>query len=324
MSFWAERNVFVTGCTGFLGCRLVEELVTKQARVTGLVRDVIPRAPFFRRGFDREIAVVAGRLEDFDLIERALADYEIDTVFHLAAQAIVPVANRDPRSTFETNIRGTWNLLEACRRNSTVTRIVAASSDKAYGAHDRLPYTEEHALAGTHPYDVSKSCADLIAAAYSHTYDVPVCTTRCGNLFGPGDTNFSRIVPGTIRSVLEGESPIIRSDGTPVRDYVYVDDVVRGYLLLAERMEDPAIRGQAYNFGTGEPLSVLELTTRISTLAGRDGLQPRILNQARAEIQEQYLSFDRAERMLGWRPVHSVSERLEETIDWYRDYLSCA
>jgi CDP-glucose 4,6-dehydratase len=322
MSFWRDRSVFVTGCTGFLGWRLVEELVSKGARVTGLVRDVVPRAPFFSRGLDREIAVVPGSLEDYELLERAVADYEIDTVFHLAAQAIVPIANRNPRSTFETNIRGTWNVLESCRRASTVTRIIAASSDKAYGSHQELPYTEEHPLAGTHPYDVSKSCADLIATTYHRTYDTPVSVTRCGNLFGPGDTNFSRIVPGTIRSVLRGEPPLIRSDGTPVRDYVYVDDVVQGYLLLAERMEEPSVRGQAYNFGTGEPLSVLELTARISRLAGRGDLEPRILNQARAEIQAQFLSFERAERILGWRPTRSVTERLEETIDWYRDCLS--
>jgi CDP-glucose 4,6-dehydratase len=271
---------------------------------------------------DRRIAIVPGAIEDYDLIERALAEYEVHTVFHLAAQAIVTTANLNPRATFETNIRGTWNVLEACRRNGSVASVIVASSDKAYGAHKALPYTESHPLAGTHPYDVSKSCADLIAGAYYSTYRTPVAITRCGNMFGPGDLNFSRLVPGTIRSALMGEPPVIRSDGTPVRDYVFVEDIVDGYLRLAERMQEEKVRGKAYNFGTGEPLSVLDLTERILALAGRPDLRPQVLNQAKAEIQAQYLSSERAEAVLGWKPGRPVAERLAQTVDWYRTFLS--
>jgi len=322
VSFWPGRRVFVTGCTGFLGQCLVRALVTRRAAVTGLVRDVVPHAPFFRNGLDSEISTVAGSVEDYSLLERILCEYEIDTVFHLAAQAIVPIANRNPRSTFETNIRGTWNVLEACRASQGPTRVVVASSDKAYGAHRELPYEESHPLQGTHPYDVSKSCADLIAIAYNRTYGTPVSLTRCGNLFGPGDTNFSRLVPGTIRAALLGERPVIRSDGTPIRDYVFVEDAVSGYLLLAEKMEDSSVCGQAFNLGTGEPLSVLEVTKRILTLTGRQDLEPVILGEAKAEIDRQFLSASRAESLLGWRPARDVRGRLRETVQWYRDYLA--
>ena len=263
------------------------------------------------------VDIVRGSVEQYDTIERALNEYEIDTVFHLAAQAIVGVANRNPMSTFETNIKGTWVLLEACRRSPRLSRVVVASSDKAYGRHDSLPYQEDFPLRGEHPYDVSKSCADLIALSYHHTYATPVCVTRCGNLFGPGDMNFSRIVPGTIRSVLTGSRPIIRSDGSPVRDYVYVRDVVNAYLTLAERMDDPSIHGQAFNFGTGEPVAVLDLTHRILRLAGRPDLEPVVQNNGSREIQAQYLSSERANGILGWWPGATLDQRLSETIDWY-------
>lgn len=321
MSFWRDRKVFVTGCTGFLGQWLTEELLARGASVHGLVRDVVSHVPFFAKGIHRRITTVGGALEDYPLLERTINEYEIDTVFHLAAQAIVGVANRNPLATFETNVRGTWNLLEACRRNPTVSRIVVASSDKAYGIHEELPYTEQHALQGTHPYDVSKSCADLIAGAYHHTYATPVCRTRCGNLFGPGDINFSRIVPGTIRSALLGERPIIRSDGSPIRDYVYVKDIVGAYLLLAERMEDDSIQGHAFNFGGEAPLSVLELTRSILEAACRSDLEPVVLDEVEYEIPHQYLSWDLARRRLGWEPAGTLTEHLHETIDWYRDYL---
>jgi CDP-glucose 4,6-dehydratase len=288
MSFWTGRSVFVTGCTGFLGWHLCRELV---ARVVGLVRDWTPQAPFFLEGVDRKIAVVNGRLEDYAVLERALGEYEVETVFHLAAQAIVGVANRNPLATFETNVQGTWNLLEAGRRNPQVRRVVVASSDKAYGSHARLPYDESFALQGAHPYDVSKSCADLIAHAYHNTYETPVCITRCGNLFGAGDLNWSRIVPGTIRSLLAGERPLIRSDGSPMRDYVHVQDIALAYLLLAERMDDAKLHGQAFNFGTGEPLSVLELTRRLIAAAGRTDIAPDVRNEAKGEILHQYLDY---------------------------------
>jgi CDP-glucose 4,6-dehydratase len=321
VGFWKGRHVFVTGCTGFLGLWLTRELLDRQASVVGLVRDMVPAAPFFADGIAERVTTVRGALEDCALLERAINEYEVDTVFHLAAQAIVGVANRNPLATFETNIRGTWNLLEACRRTGGVSRIVVASSDKAYGIHEELPYTEEHALRGTHPYDVSKSCADLIALAYHHTYATPVCVTRCGNLFGGGDLNFNRLVPGTVRSALRAERPIIRSDGTMIRDYVYVKDVAEAYLLLAEKMEDPSLAGQAFNFATGQPLSVLQLTEMILRAAGREDLEPVILNEAKAEIPRQFLSPERARRRLGWQPSRGVAERLGETVAWYREYL---
>jgi len=321
LSDWSGRSVFVTGCTGFLGWHLTHELVQRGAHVVGLVRDWTPQAPFFLEGLDRQITVVNGRLEDYGVLERALGEYEVETVFHLAAQAIVGVANRNPIATFEANIQGTWNLLEAVRRNAQVKRVVVASSDKAYGSHATLPYDESFALQGAHPYDVSKSCADLIAHTYHNTYRTPVCITRCGNLFGGGDLNWSRIIPGTIRSLLAGERPIIRSDGSPMRDYVHVQDIAFAYLLLAERMDDETLHGQAFNFGTGEPLSVLDLTRKIVAATGRSDLPPDVRNEAKGEILHQYLSSERA-RALGWKPSKSIDERLVETVAWYRDHLA--
>ena len=317
MTFWNGRTVFITGCTGFLGSALTAELVGLGANVVGLVRDIVPESRFFSDGTVDRVTCVRGSLEDYDLIERALNEYAIDTVFHLGAQAIVGVANRNPLSTFETNIKGTWVLLEACRRNPTVKRVVVASSDKAYGDHEILPYQEHFALQGRHPYDVSKSCADLIALAYHETYGLPVAITRCGNLFGPGDTNTNRIVPGTIISALAGERPVIRSDGSPVRDYVYVGDIVAAYLLLGEQLESGGHSGQAFNFGTGEPVSVLDLTRRILAACGRPDLQPIIENNAPGEIQRQFLSSELARGKLGWAPGASLDERLRETADWY-------
>lgn len=322
MNFWKERRVFVTGGAGFLGTALTQQLVAHGARVTCLIRDWVPEAPYFSSPLLRQVNVVRGEVEQYPVLERALNEYEIETVFHLAAQPLVGVANRNPLATFETNIKGTWNLLEAARRNTCVKRVVVASSDKAYGDHKVLPYDEGFSLQGRHPYDVSKSCADLISLTYHQTYGLPVSITRCGNLYGPGDINFSRLVPGTIRSVLAGERPLIRSDGSPKRDYVFIDDIVDAYLTLAEQMERAAVRGQAYNFGTGTPLSVLELTQAILAAAGRADLPPVILNDARGEIVHQYLDSTRARRELGWAPKGSVAERLATTVAWYRQYLA--
>lgn len=321
MSFWKDRNVLLTGATGFLGVWMTDRLLELDANVVALVRDMVPQSPFFREGYDRRVTTVRGCIEDQSIIERALNEYEIDTVFHLAAQAIVGVANRDPVRTFEANIQGTWCVFEACRRYGKASRIVVASSDKAYGDHDKLPYDEDYPLQGRHPYDVSKSCADLIAATYHHTYGMPICITRCGNLFGPGDLNFSRIVPGTIRSVLEGERPIIRSDGSPIRDYVHVKDIVSAYLTLAEQMDREEVRGRAFNFGTGEQKAVLDLTKTILRAAGREDLEPVVLNEVSGEIRHQYLSSDRARELLGWKPGAPLEQRLGEAIEWYREYL---
>ncbi len=321
-SFWRDRAVFVTGSTGFLGSALTKELCDRGARVVALIRDRVADSALARSGTLARIDVVFGRLEDAATIERAIGEYEVDTVFHLAAQAIVGVANKNPVSTFQANIEGTWNVLEGTRRNGGVRGVVVASSDKAYGDHDVLPYDETHALQGRHPYDVSKSCADLIALSYHHTYGLPVCITRCGNLFGGGDLNFNRIVPGTIRTVLDGQRPVIRSDGSPLRDYIYVGDAVAAYLRLAEAMGEKDIVGQAFNFGTAKPLSVLDITRKILTLMGRTDLEPQVRSEAKGEILHQYLSSVKARRMLGWEPVASIDSGLQATIDWYREYLS--
>lgn len=320
--FWRGRSVLVTGCSGFLGARLTQVLVERGAEVVGLVRDQVPWSPLHSEAIDARIVVVRGEVQDQALLERVLNEYEVACVFHLAAQAIVGVANRNPVATFETNIQGTWCLLEACRRSQLVKRVVVASSDKAYGDHRVLPYTEEHALAGRHPYDVSKSCADLIALTYAHTYGLRVGVTRCGNIFGPRDVNFSRIIPGTIRSALRGERPVIRSDGSPVRDYIFIDDVVAGYLQLAEKVDRDGIAGRAFNFGTGEQQSVLQLTELILNATGRPDLAPVILDEAKAEIANQYLSYEAARRDLEWSPGARVAARLDETVAWYRRYQS--
>lgn len=321
-SFWIDRNVFVTGCTGLLGSWLTDALCRSKANVTGLVRDGVPRSRFTADGIDRLVNTVRGELEDFRLLERALNEYEIQTVFHLAAQTIVGTANRNPLSTFESNIRGTWNVLEACRRVPTVRQIIVASSDKAYGVQERLPYDEESPLQGTHPYDVSKSCADLVASAYYHTYRMPICVTRCGNLFGGGDLNFNRIIPGTIRSVLRGDAPIIRSDGSYIRDYFYVEDAVHAYLFLAEHLAaDPTIAGEAFNFSHEMRVSVVELVRMILRVMDREGVTPQILNEAANEIPNQYLSAKKAKERLGWKPEYSFEEGLQKTVAWYREFL---
>lgn len=317
---WLNKNVFVTGVTGLLGSWLTEELINHGAHVIALVRDHVPQSRIYREGFRDKIIVVAGSLEDYYTIERALNEYEIEIVFHLAAQAIVPIANNNPLSTFESNIKGTWILLEACRRNKQIKKIIVASSDKAYGEHNILPYTEKMPLEGKNPYDVSKSCADLIAQMYFHHYSLPVCITRCGNLFGGGDLNFNRIVPGTIRSVFYDERPIIRSDGKYVRDYFYVKDAAKAYIILAEKMDD-IIVGQAFNFSNETPMTVLEITNEILSLTERLDLEPIILNEGKGEILKQYLSAEKARDILQWKPAFSIRDGLIETIEWYINYF---
>jgi CDP-glucose 4,6-dehydratase len=323
-SFWQDRNVFVTGATGFLGSWMIAELNRRGASVVGLVRDLSGTGKAALIEQSQPAFTVFGALEDFDVLLRAINEYEVDTVMHLGAQPIVGIANRNPRSTFEANIRGTWNLLDACRQVSTVKRVVVASSDKAYGEQPRLPYDESMPLQGKHPYDVSKSCTDLIAQTYHNVYSTPVCITRCGNFFGGGDLNFSRIVPGTIRSIFHGERPVIRSDGSMIRDYVYVRDVVGFYLFLAEAMEDDKLHGQAFNYSTESQLSVLDITRSLLRLMDRPDLEPVILNEARAEIPHQYLSAAKARKVLGWTAQATIEDGLTETIAWYRNYFSRA
>lgn len=262
-----------------------------------------------------------GDVRDQALLERTLGEYEIATVVHLAAQTIVTIANRNPLSTFETNVGGTWTLLEACRRSPGVQQIVLASSDKAYGAQETLPYDEKMPLQGRHPYDVSKSCADLIAQAYAVTYGLPVAITRCGNFYGGGDLNWNRLVPGTMRSVLRGQRPMIRSDGQSVRDYLYVEDGAAASLFLAEQMaEHPNLRGQAFNFSNETQVTVLALVQRILALMGSH-LEPDVRNEATHEIRHQYLSAARARRELGWQPLFTLDEGLQRTLEWYKAFL---
>lgn len=322
VSFWRQRNVFVTGATGLLGSWLVEELLRCGANVTCLVRDWVPASRLIVERILERCNVVRGELEDLSLLVRALNEYEIDTVFHLGAQTIVGAASRSPLSTFEANVRGTWNLLEACRLcPKLVERVIIASSDKAYGEQPVLPYTEDLPLRGRFPYDASKSCAEMVAGSYYSTYGVPLAVTRCGNLFGGGDLNYNRLVPGTIRSALRGEPPVIRSDGKFIRDYFYVRDAVAAYLLLAEKLPREDLLGEAFNFGHERPLSVLEMVELILKLCEKTSLKPRILNEAAHEIPAQSLDCSKARRLLGWSPRFSLEEGLYETIAWYRANL---
>ncbi len=319
-SFWQDRPTFVTGVTGLVGGWLVRRLLNLGADIVCLVRDWVPQSELMRTRLIEQIKVVRGDARDQALLEQTLGEYEIDTVIHLAAQTIVGIANRNPVSTFETNIGGTWTLLEACRRSPKVKRIVLASSDKAYGDQKTLPYDEEMPLQGSHPYDVSKSCADLIAQAYATTYNIPVAITRCGNFYGGGDLNWNRIVPGTIRSVLRGQRPIIRSDGKFVRDYFYVEDGTAAYILLAERLDDSNLYGHAFNFSNEIQLTVLELVERILSLMGSN-LEPDVRNEATNEIRHQYLSAAKARQVLGWQPLFTLDEGLKRTIEWYEKFL---
>jgi len=319
--FWLDRPVFVTGCTGILGSWVTIALVDAGAAVTGLVRDEVPFTHLRRSGYQGRIRVVRGDVTDYELVERALNEYEIDTVFHLAAQTIVTIASRAPLSTFETNIKGTWTVLEAARRAPKTKCIIVASSDKAYGAHEDLPYTEDVPLQGCYPYDVSKACADRIAHSYGVSFGLPVSVTRCANLYGGGDLNWSRLVPGTIRSVLRGRPPVIRSDGTLLRDYLYIPDAVDGYLRLAELMESPDVQGEAFNFGTDDPKSVMEVVQAIIDVSDEPTLEPLVLGEAKNEIQEQYLDSSKARQLLGWAPQHSLRAGLRATLAWYRDFL---
>lgn len=319
-NFWNNKNVFVTGGTGFLGSYLVKKLVNYGANVTILVRDYVPQSNIYIGEEYKKINAVQGALEDYLLIERILGEYEIDTVFHLAAQAIVGVANRNPLGTFKSNIEGTWNILEAARKSPLIKQVIVASSDKAYGDQEKLPYDENMPLQGKHPYDVSKSCADLIAQTYYETYKLPVCITRCGNLYGGGDLNFNRIIPQSIQSILNKEAPVIRSDGSFIRDYFYIEDAVDAYINLAEKVVDLNLGGQAFNFSNEIQLTVLELVNKILKIMGSD-MKPIILNQVSNEIIHQYLSAKKARTILGWTPNYTIDEGLSKTIEWYKDFF---
>jgi CDP-glucose 4,6-dehydratase len=305
-----------------VGTWLCRQLLKEGASIVALVRDWDPQSDLLRSGDVQACTVVSGRLETYADCERALCDHEVDTVFHLGAQTIVGTALRAPLATFEVNIRGTYHLLEACRlHQDLVQRIVVASSDKAYGEVATLPYTEDMPANGRHPYDVSKSCADLLAMTYAETFGLPVAVARCGNIYGGGDLNWSRVVPGTLKAAFEGKAPVLRSDGTLIRDYLYVEDVVNAYLALGGTCDRPGIRGEAFNFSPESRLSVLEITRATLAAAGRPDLQPEIQNTARAEIHDQYLDSSKARERLGWAPSWNLEAGLKATARWYRDYL---
>jgi CDP-glucose 4,6-dehydratase len=320
-AFWNQRPTLVTGATGLVGAWLVKRLVAAGADVVCLVRDWVPQSELVRSRDIERVKVVRGDVRDQAVLERTLGEYEIDTVFHLAAQTIVGIANRNPVSTFESNIQGTWAVLEAARRSPAVRQIVVASSDKAYGDQPTLPYDEGTPLTGRHPYDVSKSCADLLAQAYAKTYGLPVGVTRCGNFYGGGDLNWSRIVPGTIRSLLAGQRPVIRSDGSLIRDYFYVEDGAAAYMLLAEKLAAaPALRGHAFNFSNELQVTVLQLVESLTKVIGV-AIEPDVRNEAQNEIQHQYLSAAKARRMLSWAPLFTLEQGLARTVEWYREFL---
>jgi len=322
LSDFEGRRVLVTGATGMVGSWLVKELLAQGAFVVALVLDLDPQSELVRSGDIDRCSVVNGALQDFATLERAINLHETDSVFHLGAQTIVEVAHRYPLATWEANVRGTYNLLEACRTHAgLVERIVVASSDKAYGEAEVLPYTEESPLAACHPYEVSKAAGDLIALSYHQTYGLPVAIARCGNIFGGGDLNWSRIVPGTIRSLLREERPVLRSDGTFRRDYVYVKDAAQAYVGLAAAVGRDGVAGQAFNFGNESPLTVLEIVGAIGRLMGRPEVEPVIEARVVGEIKDQWLSARKARTELDWAPRYELDDALGETIAWYKEFL---
>jgi CDP-glucose 4,6-dehydratase len=321
-TFWQNRSVFITGGFGLLGTALVEQLDALGARITLLKRDHAPSSRLFQIPAYERANIVYGDFEDYDTVYRALAEYEVESVFHVGAQPIAPVGNRCPLPTLRTNIMGTCNVLEAARLNPTVKRVLVASSDKAYGAQPVLPYDENAPLQGRHPYDVSKSCTDLIAQMYFYTYKLPVCITRCGNLYGPGDLNWQRIIPETIKHAIFNENPQIRSDGKFIRDYFFVRDAANAYITLAENMDRPEIVGQAFNFSTGNRFTAIDIANTVLKAMGRTDLTLQILNEAKAEIHEQTLSSEKAGKLLNWKPQFTVEEGMKETVEWYKKHFA--
>jgi CDP-glucose 4,6-dehydratase len=320
--FWSTKRVLVTGATGMVGAWLTRWLVDAGSHTVAFVSDADPQSELMRSGYINRVAVMNGRLENYEDVERAINNQEVDSIIHLGAQPIVGAADRSPRHTFESNIQGTWNVLDAARvLGGLVERVVVASSDKAYGTQPVLPYTEDMSMNGDHPYEVSKSCTDLISTTYARTYGLPVTIARCGNIYGGGDLNWNRIVPGTFRSIIRGEQPVLRSDGTFVRDYLHVDDIVSAYLLLGERSHEDELKGQGFNFSDESPLTVMQIYLAICEAAGKSGLEPKVLNAAVGEIKDQYLDSSKAHNVLGWKASVSLSEGLSKSWQWYNNLL---
>lgn len=323
---WKNSRVLVTGSTGLLGSHLTHLLADQGAEVFSIIRDTVPRSLFYSEApgwnLPKRVTVVRGEIENYSLVERTINEYEIDTVFHLAAQTIVGTANKSPLQTFRANIEGAWNVFEACRIHSyRVKRVLFASSDKAYGNLHGEAYTEDFPLRGEHPYDVSKSCADLIATSYFKSYKLPVAVTRCGNFFGPGDLNFSRIIPGTIRDILQNRRPVIRSNGKFIRDYIFAEDGAHAYMTLAEQMVDGRHAGEAFNFSYGLRLSVLDVVNQVLKVMGRTDLEPEIRNEANNEIPVQTLDSTKAVKALSWKPRYGFEGGLKQTVEWYKQYF---
>ncbi len=321
-NFWLNKRVLVTGATGLLGSWLVKSMIAKKANVVALIRDFDPQSELIREKLFKKVSIVNGSLENFSSLQRALFENYVEYVFHLGAQPLVDIAYLSPLQTFEANIKGTYNLLEACRGSKLVKGVVVASSDKAYGHAEKLPYTEDMPLKGLYPYEVSKSCADLITQSYFNTYNIPVAISRCGNIYGGGDLNWSRIIPGTIKSLLKNERPIIRSNGLFLRDYIYVEDVVDAYLSLAEKIQDKTVVGEAFNFSPGKPYTVLDIVGTIQKLMKKDKLEPKILDIAKGEIRDQFLDSSKAKKLLNWQSKFQIEEGLKKTIKWYESYLN--
>ncbi|HUT82281.1 MAG TPA: GDP-mannose 4,6-dehydratase [Candidatus Bathyarchaeia archaeon] len=320
--FWTHKNVLVTGGSGFLGSYVIEKLIAKKANIIAIIRDQLPKSRIFYENLVENITIVNGDISDYRLVERTLNEYEIEVVFHLAAQTIVQIANRAPISTFESNIKGSWNILEACRNIDTVKRIIVASSDKAYGEKEELPYYESDPLKAKHPYDLSKAITDLLAQGYYSTYDLPIGITRCGNLYGGGDLNFNRIIPQTIRSIIYNQNPEIRSDGTFLRDYFYVEDAANSYIMFAENLLEKNLEGEVFNFGTGKPVSVLKLVELLLKISNKEELTPKINNTAKDEIKDQYLDCSKAFKIFNWKPTHTLEMGLRKSFEWYKRWFN--
>jgi len=321
---WKNRNVMITGVTGFVGTWLAKDLVEKGANVVGFVRDEIPNMPLRTMGiYDKLLAAPKGDLIDYKSVKRVFNEYEIETCFHLAAQPIVTIANKNPTWTFEVNIKGSWNVFEAARTSEHIKSVIIASTDKVYGEPIKLPITEDHPLLAKYPYDASKACMERIAHTFFTTYGLPIGITRCCNIYGGGDLNFSRIINGTIKSILMDQNPVIRSDGTPVRDFIFVKDAANAYLTLAEQIERPGVKGQAFNFASNSPINMLDLVNKIIEVSGRTHIKADVQGTKKpdAEIDEQYLSGEKAKAVLGWEPKFNLEQGLRETIQWYDNYF---